>query len=33
MYKNKKILAVIPARAQNDKIDQLNLKTLGENHW
>ena len=29
MYKNKKILAVIPARAQNDKIDQLNLKTLG----
>ena len=30
MYKNKKILAVIPARAQNDKIDQLNLKTLGK---
>ena len=29
MYKGNKILVVIPARAHNDKIDQLNLKTLG----
>ena len=29
MYKGKKILAVIPARAHYDKIDQLNLKNLG----
>ena len=29
MYNNHKIMAVIPARAHNDKIDKLNLKNLG----
>ncbi|MDB3990731.1 hypothetical protein N9425_02625 [Gammaproteobacteria bacterium] len=31
MYKDRRILAVVPARAHYDKIDELNLKKLGGN--
>jgi len=30
MYKNKKIIAIVPARKSNDTIEELNLKHLGD---